>query len=313
MGESAGVLRDGEGLRKVGTMRRREKEQLLQYLQEMGEMQKQLRNKDLPMEDLLGILQQLQSAGYEVGTAIEQSEGEGTRTVSLLEDYCEVLYQYSEKAGSSWDERLIDLEKLDQGFQTIQDSLVKDIPCRTEVVFLPCKASLWKSMEDIWKATRQHADCHAVVMPIPYFDKNPDGSLGEEHLERSLMPDDVETVPFEEYHLQEAKPDVIFFSNPYDRDHKTMSVDPAFYSDQLKQYTDCLICVPDEEQAIGAEFARTTGIFNADLVLVSTEEERKNCVGNLTELTGEETRTYWENKIRLVKQDELERVLGTGK
>lgn len=291
-------------------MRRRDKDKLLEYLHDMAELQEQLQEKDIDSAVLVNALQQLQNAGYQVGTAIEESEGEGTRTVSLLEDYCEMLYRCSEKAGSSWNGRKEDLDKLDRELEIIRNSLKQDIPTRTEVVFLSYRASRWKDMEELWKQVQQYADCHVVVMPIPYFDKNPDGSLGKQYDEENLLPDTVETVSYKEYHLQEERPDILFFQNPCDRDNKTISVAPEFNTDRMKQYVNCLVCILDEEQKNKPDIIRTTGMFNADLIFVSSERTRNTVIKNLTELTGPETEAYWKDKIQIVGPTEAVRVLG---
>ena len=62
---------------------------------------------------------------------------------------------------------------------------------RIEAVFLPYKASMWDSLESVWKAADEDPDCDAYVIPIPYFDRNPDGSFGPMHDERLDYPDNV--------------------------------------------------------------------------------------------------------------------------
>lgn len=40
---------------------------------------------------------------------------------------------------------------------------------------------MWDSLESVWKKAAADERCEAYVVPIPYFDKNPDGSLGQMH------------------------------------------------------------------------------------------------------------------------------------
>ena len=42
-----------------------------------------------------------------------------------------------------------------------------------EAIFLPYKASMWDSLESVWKAADADPECDAYVIPIPYYDKNP--------------------------------------------------------------------------------------------------------------------------------------------
>lgn len=70
---------------------------------------------------------------------------------------------------------------------------------RKEVVFLPYKASMWDSLESVWKAADEDRNTDAYVIPIPYFDRRSDGSLGEEHYEGDLYPAYVPIIRNNEY------------------------------------------------------------------------------------------------------------------
>ena len=63
--------------------------------------------------------------------------------------------------------------------QELLDLLEQLLPKKKEIVFLPYKASMWDSLESIWQAARADAACHAVVIPIPYAERNADGSCGD--------------------------------------------------------------------------------------------------------------------------------------
>ena len=65
----------------------------------------------------------------------------------------------------------------------IENSIKHEIPEWREAVFLPYKASMWDSLESVWRAAWEDPDCDAYVIPIPYYDRNPDRSLGELHYE----------------------------------------------------------------------------------------------------------------------------------
>ena len=88
---------------------------------------------------------------------------------------------------------------------------------KKEIVFLPYKASMWDSLESIWKAAVDDSEhCHTYVVPITYADRNPDGTAKEWHNERDLFPSYVPTLDCETFDLEALHPDVIFIHNPYD-------------------------------------------------------------------------------------------------
>ncbi len=52
------------------------------------------------------------------------------------------------------------------------------------------------------------------MIPIPYFDKNPDGSFREEHYEGDQYPKNVPITRYDEYDLEARHPDVSIFTIP---------------------------------------------------------------------------------------------------
>lgn len=69
-----------------------------------------------------------------------------------------------------------------KAYKSLESSLIKaenalsHMEERREVVFLPYKASMWDSLESVWKAADEDPNCDAYVVPIPYYDRNSDGS-----------------------------------------------------------------------------------------------------------------------------------------
>ena len=96
---------------------------------------------------------------------------------------------------------------------------------RFKVVFLPYKASMWDSLESVWKAAAADENCDAYVIPIPYYDKNLDGSFKQEHWEGDQYPADVPITRFDQYDFEKRKPDVVFIHNPYDECNSLMEQD----------------------------------------------------------------------------------------
>lgn len=93
----------------------------------------------------------------------------------------------------------------------------KETKFKKEIFFLPYKATMWDSLESVWMAAdadKEHAI--AYVMPIPYADRNPDGTAREWHCERNSFPEYVPTLKWEEVDLKAWHPDVIYIHNPYD-------------------------------------------------------------------------------------------------
>jgi len=190
------------------------------------------------------LLGDCQDAAVAIGNLIESQEGEGTEAVKLLEDYCETLYHINEDITKEQNSNSRNIEKkLNKEIRQIQSS-INALPTRIEAVFLPYNVTMWDSLESIWMAADADKNCDAYVVPIPYYDKNPDGSIAKFNYDIDKYPDYVPVINYQDFNLADHHPDMIFFHNPYDDHNFVTSVHPEYYSFRLKGYTDCLVYVP---------------------------------------------------------------------
>lgn len=268
-----------------------------------------------------GLLEDCQDGAIALGTKIEEVKKEGFVTVGILEQYCEVLYTIHEAILEQTD---IDLNTavlmLQESFSQIERSVKKDILGRKEAVFLPYKASMWDSLESVWKAADADPDCDAYVIPIPYYDKGIDGKLGEMHYEGEQYPDYVPVTDYQNFDFGMHHPDMIFIHNPYDEYNTVTSVHPFFYSGKLKQFTDNLVYIPyfvldeikaTDERAVKSmeHFCTMPGVVNADTVIVQSEDMKQAYIRALVDAAGEETRPVWEKKILGIGSPKFDKVL----
>lgn len=226
-------------------MRRGIRKRILESFHTMKEAQEIAVNMLLNGQaaDAGGLLLQCQEGAQKIGESIEQSEGEGTGAVSCLEEYCEILYQMSR----STEERQVAVyrDQLDRILQQAEYEVKEHLPVdRLKVVFLPYKASMWDCMESVWEAADADPECEALVVPIPYYEKNGQGSIVRECYEGDLFPKDVPVVLYRAYHLEEKQPDIVYIHNPYDGGNTITTVHPDYYSSNLKKYTDLLVYIP---------------------------------------------------------------------
>ena len=228
-------------------MRRTQKEQVIELLNTLSQAHEEVK-KNIEINDIdssANLLIDCQQCAITLGGIIEQSEGEGFVTVSYLEEYCEIVYQIYEKLSLGQDITAAKAYKLlNQSLIKINNSVTHDIIVRKEAVFLPYKASMWDSLESIWKKLDEDSGWDTYVVPIPYYDKNPDGSFKQMHYEGNEYPDYVPVVDYRKFNLQARHPDTIYIHNPYDDCNFVTSVEPAFYSKVIKNYTDELVYVP---------------------------------------------------------------------
>lgn len=218
-----------------------------------------------------------QELAIQIGNFIEQVECEGHVTVSHLESYCEVIFQVHEalQAGDEINSDLL-FEELNKALATVEDSINDDIKIRKEAVFLPYKASMWDSLESVWKEAHADPDCDDYVIPIPYFERNPDGTVKEMHYEADLYPEYVPITKYDAFDFGAHRPDMMFIHNPYDGANYVTSVHPFFYSDNLKKYTDCLVYIPYFASAGGMSEgqAMCPAYLHVDYIVIQSEKFR---------------------------------------
>lgn len=308
-------------------MRKFQKEQAENFIQLLVEAHEEIcaNIEKKNYEPVLVTLADCQDGAIALGNLIEAAEGENCVTISLLEKYCELVFQIHTDISDGGYVDVIKVNKsLRKALTQIENSVRNDIKVRKEIVFFPYKASMWDSLESVYLAAKEEPDCDAYCVPIPYFDRNADGTFGKMHYEGGEYPKNIEIVSYLSYSLEERRPDVIYIHNPYDDCNLVTSVHPRFYSSNLKKYTDELVYIPyfvlreiepDDTMTIEASkhFFTVPAVFHAHKVIVQSEKMRQVYINALTKHVGEETRFVWEKKIIGSGSPKFDKVLNTRK
>ena len=292
-------------------MRKIQNEQIINFIKLLAQAHKEIKTclEKNNIQPIFSLLENCQNGAIAIGNLIEKEEGEGTVSISLLEAYCEQVYlSYQHLSKEEYVDSVNIYKKLCEALTKIENSIHQDIKVRMEVVFLPYKASMWDSLESVWEAAEQDPDCDAYVIPIPYYDKNPDGTFKQMYYEGDQYPDYVPITSYDTFDFAQHRPDVIFIHNPYDECNTVVSVHPFFYSKNLKQYTDKLVYIPyfvlneidpGNQAAIEgmAHFCTQPVAMHADKIIVQSENMRKIYIQVLDRATEGKITEYWEKKI----------------
>ncbi len=176
------------------------------------------------------------------------------------------------------------------------------------VVFLPCRAAWWKSMEGYYQSCVRNKNMEVHVLPIFYYDCDYNGNIGDKHDERGMFPEYIQVEDCEKFDFENIHPDKIVIQVPFDGYSTAMTVHEFFYSDNLLKYTDELIYIPcydledpkeTEDRAAAAikPLIEQPAVINSDKIILKSEMMREIYLEMLVGLCSEETRGYWENKI----------------
>ena len=282
--------------------------------------------QDVTGDEMINLLADCQDCAITMGNKIETVYGSDIDCVNSLEKYCESLFQLSQNL----DNLSACLEIYEQSKELLWrvHNSIENIPNKKEIVFMPYKASMWDSLESVFLAARDDDDCEAYVVPIPYFDRKSDKSLGEMHYEGNEYPPNIPITNWEEYSFEERQPDVIYIHNAYDDSNLVTCVHPRFFSSNLKKYTEKLVYIPyfvleeidpkDQKKIDGIKhFCFMPGIVNADKVILQSENMRRIYINEYAKVIesagGSIDRKKLEEKFLGTGSPKFDKVLNTRK
>jgi len=263
-------------------MRKIHKNQLIGVIDTLSEAHDEIQKllKSNQKDVVKGLLSGCQDIAASAIDFIEELEGEGCEAVGLLEDYYKLAYQASlefvvpERAAEF-------INHLRNQKSTIADSVRKGIKAdKIEIAFLPYKASMWDSMESIWLAAKDDPDCDAFVVPVPYYEYTVTRELGKMCYEGGEYPKAVPVVNWEEYNIEERRPDAIIIHNPFDEYNIVTTVHQSFYAKRLQDFTDMLVYIPYYGSAASVYESNclNPGTLYTDKVFVRSEEIRQTYI-----------------------------------
>lgn len=252
--------------------------------------------------NLCADMQEFVSGSFDFLQSIAEGE---TKTGGLLAGFYERLYGVSQ--GNEKAESLLPLAK------EIADCAKKELkPDRIEVAFFCYKASMSDCLESIYLAAKADPSCDAFFIPIPYYDRREDGSLGEFHYEGSeYYSEQYELGDWQTYDVEARRPDVIFIMNPYDECNLITSVHPYFYASRLKQFTNLLVYVPYfiHYEEIDKKTVPIPGVLLSDKTIVQSEHVREQYLESICAYFPSTRREDWERRIVALGSPKVDKVL----
>ncbi len=301
-------------------MRKVQKKQIEETIALIGKVHEEIRKQlaDGNRENVMRLLSDAQEGAIQMGNLIEQLEGEDASSIHPIEEYCETCYRLYEELASEEEQNPSGVYRLLKKMLTAVDNSVRmTVPVRLEIAFFCYKASMSDCLESIYFAAKEDPSCDAYFIPIPYYDRNPNGSFGEMHYEaEGYYPDSYELVDWKKYNVEMRRPDIIYIMNPYDDRNLVTSVHPDFYAGRLRDLTDCLVYVPYfvHMEVPDKGMGTTPGVLYSDLTFVQSENIR-NCYIesflNENDMEGLTLRTARE-KIIALGSPKMDKLVHTG-
>jgi hypothetical protein len=222
-------------------------------------------------------------AALDVSDFIQRLEGDGTKVSSLLLEYINFLAAAKVDAEDSAKcEQFVKHGR--KCLMRIENSVRNDLRANEfMILFVPYKASMWDSMESVWLAARDDPQCQDVVMPIPYFERAPDGEFSEMCYEGAQYPSYVPIMDWQQFNIQEQHPDIIVFHYPYDSDNYVTSMHEDYFAVKLRQAADMLVYIPYfvTMNDVPEHFCVQPGTLLADKIIAQSDQARNDYARHL--------------------------------
>lgn len=273
-------------------------------------------------------LQNMQQTAIDMGTLIEEMKGEGTQTVTQLEELCELIYECSIAYDQS-ETAIFKLVNLQDKTEQIKQTLQKELLDRKEVVFFIDKAEHWQYIQWYWEKIIVNENFDVYIVPVPYYYKKYDGSCYAFEYELDeikkciingvLLADEAilkrnHVEDYRVFDIRQHHPDQIVIQNPYDEWNQAITLPEEYYSRNLQKYTEQLVYIqPFQVEPFTKDnyreyhnmqyYCTMPGVVRADSVYVPSEAMRTVYIQKLTEFAGEHTKDIWEKKIFIAENE----------
>ena len=257
--------------------------------------------------DIGETLSQMQQLVIDMGSLIENIKGEGTETVSRLEQLCEAIYQMS--IGASGIDVKVYIDESKKSFE-------REIRCKKEAVFVVHKPEEWKYAQWYFERVKDIEKMAVYIIAVPYYYKKYDGTCYDAKYEqekikqviRSINGTDENVVDYRQFDIALHHPDIIVIQNPCDEWNNTITLTKDYYSSTLQKLTDKLVYIQSFKVAEFTEenyrewhnmkyYCTMPGVVRADEVYVQSENMRRLYIEKLSDFAGEATRDNWESKV----------------
>jgi len=242
--------------------------------------------------------------------SIEGNESAGAEVVSLLVDYCELLF----KANSGE----VGEKTLRKHLVKIENGVTYNLKAnRIEMAFISYKAAMADSLETIYLAAKADPNCDAYFIPIPYYEMLPNGQRGQLHYEGEEFYDSnkITITHYKDYNIEQRQPCAIFHFNPYDAGNLVTNVHPDYHFSKLKNFTDMLVYVP--YFFTGAMHYDLTvnlpGVVYSNKVILWLNEMKKGCIDEIKKQTTGISRSYLEDKFVVLGSPKIDKVMNSKK
>lgn len=260
-------------------------------------------------DSVFSILESCQQLAIELGTMLEKEYSTNNECVKNVEQYCELIYLLYESLQSGEIESDL-FNRINTCIYNIKE-IYRNKCKRKEVVFLPVKYKDWDNMRCLFEMYKKDSNCDVKVMPIPYASRENDGNVGKWEWDYALFADDLPLIDYRSIDFEKYHPDIYVIQNPWDEYGSAITVNPFFYSENIRYYTDKLIYVPffradeidenDEKSKLNMrKYVLSPGVLNSDQTYVFSDKMKMDYLDCLRNELGDNDYEFMQDRIDVV-------------
>lgn len=223
--------------------------------------------KELRVPDSLENIVEMQQLAIEMGNLLESVKEKELENISYIENYCDLLYELYQimqlemnhsadlGAGKAVEEELLIHNKetcchnIQECLRHLNQSMHEKIFNITDVVIVAVYEREIDAVAALVDMLYQYADSKKKVFSVQvivpdYYAKDYDGSLLEHWNDVEEFSEQYEILGQEQMPIEKLQflhPEIIVSTNGYDQWNENVSVNPSYYSTNLRKCTDCLV------------------------------------------------------------------------
>lgn len=268
-------------------------------------------------EEVGNLLEQSQGLAIKIGEALEGAYDASVVSDSIkeLENYCEYIYEMSEKMQSDFDGFVSSFELLIVSWGKIKDSVtsISNEHIR-KIVFVIETLNDWKHYEGLYKILSNEPSINCMVMPVPYFYRNSQLKVDENKMiyDGEEIAREVDIIDYGTFDFNLEKVDCIIKSNFCDKHSFGEILHPFFHSEKLRKHCKNIIHIPTidimdftkedvQMDYMSSFFVKTPSVIYSDYILLKSEVNRNTYCDLLKEVTEE---VDWNKKVLYCPDEE---------
>lgn len=225
--------------------------------------------------------------------------------LDIIASYCATVEELKNHAIVTKKERNTYCKTMNKQLEKLHYEIKRKVPDdKKELVFFPYLFAMWDSLESVWKAAVDSGEYEVYVVPIPYFERNSDGSLGKMFYDGGEYPEEVQIVSWESYQIADRKPDVVYIHNPYDGNNHVTSIHPDYYIENLKKHAGSVVYIPyfvGMNDVVEEHFCVNPVTVHADKIIVQSENVQNIYIDTLTKYAKDQgvhwSKEYLQQKV----------------